>query len=355
MQPGWFPRTLAAPGAFESMATDPLPAFCTECGSALAIDSRFCEQCGSRVGPPALPTPTRSPSAEEAGSPPLPAPSVGKGSPSWLFGVVGALVTLLILTVVLGAWICLPRLGQHQEPQMATPPQAETVASASHDGAPAPDPAADGPTEDEFERWFETQGWYRQLLLQLPEGVTWGFHGFPDEEHPGETMVEVREFHAPDSGYDPNVSPMVGLFRVSADRARVLWLDPVEAGWRPLDQFLASRQPAPAPAEGALPEPPANMPSDSPVELVYRSFMDEAYRSRGGNLRAGDPFITEHRIDTALTVDGATLAYVFVEIANDGETAEVLVGPQDAGADRTYTLRNSPNGWVITGFEEGEH
>jgi len=53
-------------------------------------------------------------------------------------------------------------------------------------------------------------------------------------------------------------------------------------------------------------------------------------------------------------VEGETLAYVFVEIANDGQKAEVLVGPQDAGADRTYQLHHSGDGWVITGYEKGE-
>ena len=54
-------------------------------------------------------------------------------------------------------------------------------------------------------------------------------------------------------------------------------------------------------------------------------------------------------------MERVTLAYVFVENSHDGQKAEVLVGPQDAGADRTYTLRHTEKGWVITGFKEGEH
>ncbi len=337
------------------------PKFCEQCGAALAADSRFCETCGSAVATVAAGPPGNAPA-------PVPADPVAVSRPDRPIHWPAAMLTIMFMTLLavggVAFWLWAPsRSGPEPDGAAETakptdpaaptetataPPVAEEPLPLVSAEAPpdAPD-AVDMPIED----WFASQPWFVELAESMPAGVTLMLFSRPDEELPGATTVEVRENRAPDSGFDPDISPLVGIFRVSQDRSRIFFLNVAEDEYVPLGRFLAARyQPDPVMQAPDAPVP-APLP---PVEVVYRSFMDEAFRSRSGNLRAGSPHITDHRIDNTITVEGQTLAYVFVEIANDGRTAEVLVGPQDAGADRTYTLERKPDGWKITGIEEGE-
>lgn len=91
----------------------------------------------------------------------------------------------------------------------------------------------------ELEDWVKQQRWYVKLSDSLPKGVSLIVETYADD--PEWSDVEIREIHAPDSGYDPNVAPMIGQFRVSADRKRVQWFNPVDASWSSLPAFFESR------------------------------------------------------------------------------------------------------------------
>jgi len=94
--------------------------------------------------------------------------------------------------------------------------------------------------ETELERWVRKQGWYQKLEAQMPKGVSLSILE-RDDGFEGWTPFEIREHHSAESGFDPNVAPLVGLFEVSPKRDGVGWFDPVSAEWQPIEDFLASR------------------------------------------------------------------------------------------------------------------
>lgn len=96
------------------------------------------------------------------------------------------------------------------------------------------------PAGSELETWVYKQAWFRQLEKSMPAGVSLKVEE-SEAEFPGWKGFEIREFHSPDSGFDPNVAPLVGLFHVSPDRSGVGWFDPVSAEWQPLVDFMVSR------------------------------------------------------------------------------------------------------------------
>lgn len=94
-----------------------------------------------------------------------------------------------------------------------------------------------GGREELIGKWFQTLPWMVNLQTKLPDGVTTSVSVEKSPEE-GWYDIEVREHHSPESGFDPNVSPMMGMFRVSADRMRVEFLDVVEGEYGPITPFL---------------------------------------------------------------------------------------------------------------------
>ena len=143
----------------------------------------------------------------------------------------------------------------------------------------------------------------------------------------------------------------------------------VDGRWGPLSQaafeaFLAAPEADAAPAIQPSERPPLELlgerlpdaaPGPGPVQLVYETFMDEVFSRLDGNLRVGSPTITDQRIVNTLTIHGQSYRYAFVlRSAADGR-AEVLVGPDEAGAERRYALTRESGGWVIQSVEELAH
>jgi hypothetical protein len=83
----------------------------------------------------------------------------------------------------------------------------------------------------------------------MPKGVRVNFH-VSESDEPGWDTVELREVHSFDSGYDPDVSPMIGIFRVSKDRLTTQAMDPVTADWISPDAFMSGRSQGPDEAAG---------------------------------------------------------------------------------------------------------
>jgi hypothetical protein len=88
--------------------------------------------------------------------------------------------------------------------------------------------------------WLMLQPWFKSLEKSMPSGVTLSIEE-QDTEDPQWKILHVREIHSPESAYDPNVSPTVGFFKVSADRKTTLWLERVSDEWKPVSAFLKSR------------------------------------------------------------------------------------------------------------------
>ncbi|MCB1231151.1 MAG: zinc-ribbon domain-containing protein [Verrucomicrobiae bacterium] len=112
---------------------------------------------------------------------------------------------------------------------------------AAFPGGGASATAGAGVGATELERWVFQQDWYRKLAAQMPKGVTLSILQ-RDDGFEGWTAFEIREHHSPESGFDPNVVPLVGLFEVSPNRDGVGWFDPVSNEWQPIEDFLAYRE-----------------------------------------------------------------------------------------------------------------
>lgn len=109
--------------------------------------------------------------------------------------------------------------------------------------APTPVPSAEiaaaGDLAD-MVLWWDQQPWVNALKKSMPRGVTLVMHAEPYDAG-GWSDVTLREDHAPDSGFDPNVSPMVGIFRVSRVGRKIEWMEPVSGEYEPLEGFLKKR------------------------------------------------------------------------------------------------------------------
>lgn len=116
---------------------------------------------------------------------------------------------------------------------------AKQPAVATPEATPPMVPAAGKKTE--LEEWVTRQPWFLELAQSMPAGVTLSVQE-GEAEFEGWGAFEIREHHSSDSGFDPNVAPLIGLFQVSPDRSGVGWFDTVNAEWQPIEDFFASRK-----------------------------------------------------------------------------------------------------------------
>lgn len=95
------------------------------------------------------------------------------------------------------------------------------------------------PRDEALEVWIVHQRWFMKLSDSMPPGVTLAVE--TDVDDPAWIGLTIREVHSADSGFDPNVAPVVGHFRVSADRESIHWFDTVNATWSTMTAFFKSR------------------------------------------------------------------------------------------------------------------
>jgi len=233
--------------------------FCEHCGSPIEVGARFCEGCGNPIGvPPAVATQSRVVTKATQGG------KVAGGSRHWGL-IIGGLFGGLVLMGGVGWWLVRnttpappqtmdrPLVIPDPGSDMNIPPtpggeRATTSAVAATESqsvadtgslalAPQEKPGLD---EQALTNWLIQQDWFTALRNSLPSGVRANFMVFEAGE-PGWEMIEVREFRSFDSGFDPDVSPMIGLFRVSKDRRTTQWQDAVTGEWDSTAAFLTSR------------------------------------------------------------------------------------------------------------------
>jgi hypothetical protein len=137
--------------------------------------------------------------------------------------------------------------------------------------------------------WLMLQPWFKSLEKSMPAGVRLSIVEH-DREDLKWRILQIREIHAPGSGYDPDVSPTVGIFRVSADRKTTHWLDPVSDDWKPLADFLRRRgivdgkpppdaATAPPGAAGAY-TPEKGSPERVAIADTMRAYVINGYKNR---------------------------------------------------------------------------
>jgi predicted nucleic acid-binding Zn ribbon protein len=206
------------------MSTPTNPKHCPNCGAALAEGVRFCEQCGHAV------TATEQPVANAV----MP-PAKAGGGMLWLTIVAAIVVGALGVAGYTQRERLLGRLKPDNtaEPTISTNP---AVAVPAAPAAPVDPDAAAARVTVEISEWFLKLPWVVELRSAMPHGVGMMMTAEPYDDD-GWSEVSLRETHSADSGFEPNVSPMIGLFRVSHDR-RIEWMDPVSGDFQPLQTFL---------------------------------------------------------------------------------------------------------------------
>ncbi|MCB1278656.1 zinc ribbon domain-containing protein [Prosthecobacter sp.] len=205
---------------------------CAKCGAALAEGVRFCEQCGApvEVSPPAMPCAAPLP-AKAAGNPPL------------LLIVVALVVGALSFAGYSQRERLLGWLKRSPAPAVTTPapsPSATTTQTPPVSAVPVSPEVAAAQDLAEMILWFQKLPWLVELQKSMPRGVGIAMHAEPYDGG-GWSEMSLRETHSKDSGFEPNVSPMVGLFRVSRADRRIEWMEPVSGEFVPLAEFLKDR------------------------------------------------------------------------------------------------------------------
>lgn len=93
-------------------------------------------------------------------------------------------------------------------------------------------------TPEAAEQWIFKQSWFQTLTASMPKGVTLSVFAYDDKDTPNAYIVEVREHHAANSGFDPAVSPRIGIFSLGKKDNNIQYLDAISGDYVPLAQFL---------------------------------------------------------------------------------------------------------------------
>lgn len=136
-------------------------------------------------------------------------------------------------------------------PEPKTEPQPEPIPIVETD-PPVPVPAAQDQitSAQNAADWLLQQSWLSTLAQKQPRGVTLTLHYALDPESPDAYVVEIRTKHAPDSGFDPNLSPVLARFRIMKKDGTILHYDVAQDTHLPVESFLeAYHLVEPAPAE----------------------------------------------------------------------------------------------------------
>ena len=90
----------------------------------------------------------------------------------------------------------------------------------------------------------------------------------------------------------------------------------------------------------------------TPAQVVYFYVLDPLFSS-GRVSNVGSPEITGERVSIDFVLEGEKKTLWFVERSRDGDGAEVVVGPPNAGGD-LFRLRRIDGKWAIAGIEEAD-
>lgn len=140
---------------------------------------------------------------------------------------------------------------------------------------------------------------------------------------------------------------------------RLPWEEEQKPASPPVEQPAPpAEDPMPPPADEPVPDPvpgdePETLPATAPtaVEAVYRAWMDRLFARTGGKVKAGSPKVTAKKITVTLTLDGDRHSFVFLETANNGRSATIIVGPPNSEGE-PHTAAKTRTGWTLSGWPE---
>lgn len=183
--------------------------------------------------------------------------------------------------------------------------------------------------------WVERQVWFVNLAGSMPRGVGLLILPETEEKESGWESFSLRETHSENSGFDPSVSPLVGIFRVSPDRGMIEWMDPVSGDWQSIAAFLRSRS---ADDTKSADGEPASMPGK---QSTSDDSTDNHQKSHPRELRGdldGDGHEERVRWEPIDSADGDTY---FSLVVVDHEEHVLWTGPMEKSLENSYVYFKS--------------
>lgn len=190
--------------------------------------------------------------------------------------------------------------------------------------------------ELELEDWVARQIWVANVEASLPSGVHLAISEAANEEV-GWHSFQIREVHEEGSGFDTNVSPSLGLFRVDEQRSMVEWLNPISGEWDSLSAFLREMKSV----SSSKLEMQAPQNDEVASEKDAGSDMTRPSVADGNSLAAdldGDGKMEEVRWLPIDSIDSDNFFYL--EVIDD--TGDVLwTGPKERSMENAYVFFRS--------------
>jgi hypothetical protein len=186
-----------------------------------------------------------------------------------------------------------------------------------------------------IEDWVERQVWFANLAASMPGGVNLIISPGIEEQEAGWESFSLRESHSEGSGFDPSVSPLVGIFRVSKDRGMIEWMEPVAGEWESLSAFFRSRSSGVAPASSGKPDSMSGkeVPTRESTTLSGKGHPRQLSGDLDGDGRTD--FIRWEPV-------GATGGDEFLYLEVTGGDGEILwTGPREKSLENAYIFFNS--------------
>lgn len=224
--------------------------FCESCGAELPAGVRFCVQCGEPLGGGSPGADSDKAISQESISSRSPAVAPAPVSLPLKMAGLSALAGAAIVLLAGGGWWWWTHQNAPVQPAAPAtseispvPPQPLPPAAPETPKSQDPDIAA-GEDLADMVLWLQAQPWVIALKQSMPKGVTVSAHAEPFDAD-GWSDVQFRENHGTESGLDPDVSPSVGIFRISRKDRTVQWLEPVSGDYVSLSEFLKAREARP--------------------------------------------------------------------------------------------------------------
>lgn len=279
--------------------------YCTSCGAQLPDDSHFCSSCGSNQD-------KQSPSDIAQSAPPPVAPKKKKISGCAVAAIVlGALAALVVLFAA----------GLFMLVGFFTSDLVKT-------------------TEDYLA--LLKQGKYREAYEASAQGLRAesSFDDFQQVMEAFPILTSHTTFKVESRNFENNNGEVKGeLTDGKGNTASIEFVLVKENNvWRVLSLHIKRGNSADS-SSGSSAAPPAA----TPVEAAFRNFQVNTAGKIKIDLRKQQP----DKISARLTRDGQSSDYVFVLKEKSGNTATVVVGPEESEADVVYYLRKTGKGWSV--------
>ena len=279
--------------------------YCTKCGAQLEDTAHFCQACGTNQE--SAGSHTAPPAANAAPARQKKKKLSGCAIAAIVLGALSALVLLFVGGLLLLVGFFTSDLVKATEDYLALLKKGEyrQAYEASAEGLRQ---------ETSFDRYQQVMG------------------AFPILSQHTKYSVDSRNFENDEGSVEGELSDEAG------NTAKVEFaLVKKDGVWRVLSLHVTRGKSSDATPSDAAPS------AATPLEAAWRNFQANIEGKMTAEVRKKQP----EKIAIRLTRDGQSSDYVLVEKEKSGDTAVVVVGPEDSEADVVYYLRKADGGWQV--------